>query len=185
MLYNVSGVRAGNDPAKMWQQIFKSSPLRLTLSEPPQETGGSAQWKQEIEDKLDTFKKRWGHVIDPLLVPVALEVVMQPPPLSRQRGVSDLDNILREYIIPRVVSVLNPISHHVFAIGSAPTKPRMPPPSTRSGVTRFEAFRLPPAREGSSGFVSAAIVADWTGLDSVLGRVDSEIEVGRESLENS
>lgn len=59
----------------------------------------------------------------------------------------------------------------------------MPPASTRAGVTRFEAWRLPPAAESDVGFVSVAIVADMTGYDDTFARIDNEIERWRNSLE--
>jgi len=109
MLYNVSSRALGIDLAAMWEQT-SSTPLRITLSELPQATDGSTLWKREIEDKLRAFQARFGWLIDPLLVPVALEVVIKPPPQSRQNGPRDLDNVLRTYLIPRVVEILKPVS---------------------------------------------------------------------------
>jgi hypothetical protein len=50
-------------------------------------------------------------------------------------------------------------------------------------VTRYEAWRLPPAAEGAAGSVSVAIVADKTGYDDTFGRIDKQIEKWRASLE--
>jgi hypothetical protein len=80
----------------------------------PQQKGASALWKQEIEKKLHEFQTKWGRIVDPLLVPIALEVVVKPPPPSRERNLHDLDNVLRTYLIPRVVEILNPVSHFAF-----------------------------------------------------------------------
>jgi hypothetical protein len=60
------------------------------------------------ETKLRAFQARFGWLVDPLLIPVALEVVIKPPPASRQNGLHDLDNVLRNYLIPRVVDILRP-----------------------------------------------------------------------------
>jgi hypothetical protein len=46
-------------------------------------------------------------------VPVALEAMIKPPP-SRQNGLHDLDNVLRTYLIPRVVDILKPVSHYAY-----------------------------------------------------------------------
>lgn len=85
-MYNVSGRHLGFDLAAMWEQMFTSTPLRIQLSELPQVTGASALWKQEIETKLRAFQARFGWLVDPLLIPVALEVVIKPPPASRQNN---------------------------------------------------------------------------------------------------
>ena len=200
MLYNVPGRGFGFDVAQEWEQIFASTPLRISLSELPHLDGESKLWKQEIEAKLREFQARFGLLIDPLLVPVALEVVIKPPPPSRQRGLHDLDNVLRTYLIPRVVEILKPVSRYAFALDSQAMKrgaqepfadahdtqrgarfPK-PPASTRFGVTRYEAWRLPPASEGSNGFVSVAIVTALTRHKDVLGQIDDEIEDWRESF---
>ena len=200
-MYNVSGRGFGLDLAAAWEQMFASTPLRITLSELPQVTGASAVWKEEIDQKLREFQTRFGWLIDPLLVPVALEVVIKPPPPRRQNGLHDLDNVLRSYLIPRVVEILKPVSHFAFTLdveamrrdapelfkgrGDRSTCSAKPPASTRAGVTRYEAWRLPPAAEGENGFVSMAIVTDLTGHDDIFGKIDDEIEYWREGLEGS
>ena len=197
-LYNVSGRAFGIDLAAMWENIFASSPLRIHLSELPQVTGASAQWEREIDSKLRVFQTHFGWLVDPLLVPVALEVVIKPPPPSRQNGLHDLDNVLRRYLIPRVVGILKPVSHYAFTLDATAAKesPKelkiggktihlpTPPASTKSGVTRYEAWRLPPAAEGEQGFVSVAIVADLIGDDDTLCEVDDAIGHWRESLDS-
>ncbi len=156
MLYNVSGRGFGLDLAGTWEQMFASTPLRVTLSELPQVTGASAVWMEEIDQRLREFQTRFGWLIDPLLVPIALEVVIKPPPPSRQNGLHDLDNVLRSYLIPRVVEILKPVSHFAFTLDveavrrDAPklfkrgvdwsTRFPKPPASTRAGVTRYEAW---------------------------------------------
>jgi hypothetical protein len=198
MMYNVAGYDI--DLANWWEQTFASSPFRIRLTELPEVKGASALWKHEIDEKLRAFQAQFGWLIDPLLVPVALEVVIKPPPTSRQNGLHDLDNVLRTYLIPRVVDILKPVSHYSFTLdneairrdapesltrGSGRPSRRKPPASTKSGVTRYEAWRLPPAREGSDGFVSVAIVTDMMGNGDVLGQIDEEIEEWRKLLEDS
>jgi hypothetical protein len=63
-------------PPSLWEETFFLSPLRIRLSELPQVKGFSSIWEQEIETKLQDFQARLGWLIDPLLVPVALEVVI-------------------------------------------------------------------------------------------------------------
>jgi len=190
-MYNV----AGFDLSATWEQIFATTPLRICLSELPQISGTSKLWKQQIEQKLHIFQAKWGWLVNPLLIPVALEVVIKPPPANRQNGWHDLDNVLRNYVIPRFIDVLKPVSHHAFTrderapceplrIGGKIIRVPTPPASTKFGVTRYEAWRLPPAEEGSRGFVSVAIVADISGHDDTLRRIDDEVERRLRALEN-
>lgn len=99
------------------------------------------------------------------------------------------------YVIPRFIDVLKPVSHHAFTrderapceplrIGGKIIRVPTPPASTKFGVTRYEAWRLPPAEEGSRGFVSVAIVADISGHDDTLRRIDDEVERRLRALEN-
>lgn len=199
-MYNVSGRALGIDFAEIWEQTFASTPLRILLSELPQVKGASMLWKEEIDAKLRDFQSRLGWLIDPLLVPVALEAVIKPPPPSRQNNLHDLDNVLRTYLIPRVIDILEPVSDYAFTLDEealrrdAPelfSNPRSswhngisrPPASTKAGVTRYEAWRLPPANEGSQGFVSVAVVADMTGHGNTFRQIDDEIEDWQESLD--
>ncbi len=189
-MYNASDDLIGNP--QWFEQLFAATPLRIRLNELPQVDGSSDRWKAEIDERVTKFKERFGWLIDPLLVPVALEVVIKPSPLSRQRGLHDLDNVLRTYLIPRVVEILKPVSHHAFTIDMEAIKrdaPELvgrfgapPPLSTKAGVTRYEAWRLPPATEGSQGFVSVGVVRDITGHGDIFGQIDDEIEKWVESL---
>ena len=180
MLFNLHGAGSSFDSTRLWEEAYADSLFRIRLSELPQATGQSDSWKKEIDTKLADFKARCGSLIDPLLVPVALEVVIRPPPPSRQKNVHDLDNVLRTYLLPRVFEALKPPSDYAFTIGQLATD--MPPVSTRIGVTRYEAWRLPPASEGSNGFVSLAVVTDMTGLDGAMSAVEDLTDKWAESL---
>jgi hypothetical protein len=198
-MYNITGRNI--DLVEWREETFASAPFRIRLTDLPQVKGASALWKEEIDERLRAFQAQFGWLIDPLLVPVALEVVIKPPPTSRQRGLHDLDNVLRTYLIPRVVDVLRPLSHYSFTrdietirrvapesvkhFADSYARSSKPPASTKYGVTRYEAWRLPPAREGSEGFVSVAIVADTFGNGDLLGQIDDEIEEWREWLEGA
>jgi hypothetical protein len=49
-----------------------------------------------------------------------------------------------------------------------------PPPGTKSGVTRYEAWRLP-ALPNELGFVSVALVADIDAKGDLLDKMDESI----------
>ena len=198
VLYDRSLAEVGVDFRTMFERLFFSTPLRIELSELPQVDGSSDIWRAEIDTKLKDFLNKFRGLIDPLLIPVSLEVLIKAPPDTRRRGLHDLDNVLRKYLIPKVVDILKPPSDLAFtfdfeAMKRAAAKsggrfrlgagPKVPPASTRFGVTRYEAWRLPPARNGEKGFVGLAVVADSSSCGDVLGQINDEIKRWSERLE--
>ena len=137
------------------EKMFCETPFRILLEELPQENGSSGRYKATLEKEIQAFQARFRRLLEPLLIPVALEVVIKPPPPSRTRALHDLDNVLRDYLIPRVVDTLKPPSDIAWTVdieqlkssGSKyakhwEEKTRSMPASTRIGLTRFEAWRL-------------------------------------------
>lgn len=166
----------GSKSRLRWEEVFALSSFRIMLSEPPQAEGGSTLLKKEIDEKLADLQSRFRFVFEPLLAPVAVEVLIKPPPPRRQRAVHDLDNVLRTYLVPRVVDMFKPPSNYDFAFAPISTHDlSLPPLSTRFGLTRYEAWRLPPASDDERGFICLAIVHDPSGLDDVLGKVDTKV----------
>lgn len=190
------------DIADMWEKVFAMSPLRIKLSELPHEKDSSRIWKAEIEQKLKEFQAKHDWLFNPMLTPVALEVVIRPPAPSRIKALHDLDNVLRTYLMPKVLKILQPISDHAFSVDfdalarrlDTPEVPagfaawvrarKTPPASTRIGVTRYDAWRLPPAADGEKGFVSVALVSDMTGTNGVTQRLDRDLEDWEEIVRN-
>jgi hypothetical protein len=146
-----------------------------------------------VAAEIAAFKKRWDWAIDPLVVAVALEVVVRPNPNTPVAVLHDLDNIVRDYLIPGIVPAFGTVSDHRWTInfeelrasnpsladswGPDPTPPR----STREGVTRYEVWRLPPV-DGQPGFVSAALVADMDAKGDLMDQADEHIRDWRKEL---
>ena len=80
MMFNLPGRRLAFDSSRMWDDAFASSLCHIRLTELPQSDGQSAGWKKEISAKVEEFRTRWAHLLDPLLIPVAVQVVVRPPP---------------------------------------------------------------------------------------------------------
>jgi hypothetical protein len=160
----------------------------VTLGALPQAPGQSDAFKPEIELAIENFKQRWDWIIQPLVNAVALEVIVQPP-LSVPKGVlHDLDNVVRDYLLPRFVPAFGTVSDYTWTIdfdqlarrdpdlrkrwGHNPT----PPKGTRDGVTRYEVWRLPPTPSGSKGFLIVALVADDGQQRTVLRQIDDQVD---------
>ncbi len=179
------GIPTGFDKS-MWAQLVGDSKLRLQVGELPIAAGGSAAFKQRVSDEIAAFKKRWDWVISPLVIAVGLEVVVRPNPKTPAAVLHDLDNIVRDYLIPGIVPAFGTVSDQRWNIdfddlrkrdpklaaswGANPT----PPAGTRNGVTRYEAWRLP-AVEGEPGFVSVALVADIDAKGDLMDQMDEHI----------
>jgi hypothetical protein len=128
-----------------------------------------------------------------------LELDHQPPCRRRSVGgrcstepedaggsAHDLDNIVRDYLLPGIVPSFGTVSDHRWTIDFYDLRQRdpklaaswapnpTPPTGTKWGVTRYEAWRLP-AVTGELGFVSVALVADMDAKGDLMDQVDKNI----------
>jgi hypothetical protein len=170
----------------MWAQLVGESKLRLQFGELPIANGGSDFFKRTVTAEIAAFKQRWDWIISPLVVAVALEVVVRPNPKTPAAVLHDLDNIVRDYLLPGIAPSFGTVSDHRWTIDFDELRQRdpklaaswgpnpTPPPGTKSGVTRYEAWRLP-AVAGEPGFVSVALVADMDAKGDLMDQVDKNI----------
>ncbi|HZV07562.1 MAG TPA: hypothetical protein VE999_20925 [Gemmataceae bacterium] len=194
MLFDVPKTGIATPFPAMWNDMIQNSSLRMHVGELPTKSGEAALFKQRVEASVADFKRRWDWLISPLVVPVALQVVVRPSPDTPKGVLHDLDNIVRDYLLPRIIPTFGTVSDHRWLIDFEEMRRRdpqaaawlgenpAPPKGTRSGVTRYEAWRLPPAKEGQGGFVSAAIVLDNAVTEDVFGQIDRHIDKWAESL---
>lgn len=186
------GIPAGFDKG-MWANLVGESKLRLQVGELPIATGGSSAFKQKVVDEIAAFKTRWDWIINPLVVAVALEVIVRPNPKTPPAVLHDLDNIVRDYLIPGIVPAFGTVSDHRWTIDFTELRSRdpklteswgaypTPPAGTRNGVTRYEVWRLP-AVENEPGFVSVALVADIDAKGDMMAQMDEHIREWRKNL---
>jgi hypothetical protein len=179
----------------LWNEVMRQAPVRIHLGELPSVPGTSDAFKQRIDAELTTFQQKWNWLISPLVVPVGLEVVVRPSPGTPKAVLHDLDNIVRDYLMPRVVPKFGTVTDHRWLIDFDDLKRRdpklraswgpnpTPPKGTRDGVTRYDAWRLPPAKPGETGFVSVALVADTEFAGDFFHRIDDQIERWAETLD--
>jgi hypothetical protein len=188
------GIPTGIDKS-LWADLLGKSKLRLQVGELPIATGGSSVFKQKVTDEIAAFKQRWDWIIDPLVIAVALEVVVRPNAKTPPGVLHDLDNIVRDYLIPGIVPAFGTVSDRRWTIDVAELRTRdpkladawrlnpTPPAGTRNGVTRYEVWRLP-AVEDEPGFVSVALVADMDATGDIMEQVDERIDEWRDTLDD-
>lgn len=176
------GIPTGIDKGT-WAGLIGESKLRLQVGELPISPGGSSAFRQKVANEIATFKSRWDWIIDPLVVAVALEVIVRPNPKTPPAVLHDLDNIVRDYLVPGIVPAFGTVSDHRWTIDFDELRARdpklaqswgpnpTPPSGTRNGVTRYEVWRLP-AVENEPGFVSVALVADMDAKPDLMGQMD-------------
>ena len=173
--------------ADLQTNFLAQTPIRLQIGELPVRHGESQAFRDRIKQEVATFKKRWDWMLKPLLVPVGLEVVIRPNSRTPSTVLHDLDNVVREYLIPQIVPSFGVVSDYRWIIDSEELRTKdpewaerhermMPPKGTKAGVYAYQAWRIPPA-EGQPGFVSVALVdaLDYTTSDPFT-LVDSRIE---------
>lgn len=174
-----------------WAQMTTESRLRLQIGSLPLASGGSAAFKASIDVEIAAFKKRWDWIISPLVLPVGLEVIVRLDAKTPPGVLHDLDNIVRDYLIPKIVPSFGTVTDYRWTIDSkvlqgdpkfAASWGPMPPAGTKSGVTRYEVWRLPPVK-GEPGFVSVAIVGDADVDGDKMEMADRTIEKWSETLQ--
>lgn len=155
----------------MWDSIVRDHPLRINFGELPMAPGSSTNFIAHADEQLHAFAKSWERFIRPLVVPVGVQVVVRPAPATPKGVLHDLDNIIRDYVLPKVIPTFNTVTAHRWTVDFDelrridPALARRweaepgPPKGTRAGVTHYEVWRLPPAASGSRGFVSVALVS--------------------------
>jgi hypothetical protein len=181
--------------AEPWPSIVRQTSVRIQLGDPPSHAGDSSAFKQKIDEALKDFETRWGWLISPLVVPVGLQVVVQPNSSAVVGTQNDLDNMVRDYLLPRIVPKFGTVTDHKWTIDfeemkrAAPDVAKLwgasplPPKGTKNGVTGYEVWRLPPAPAGQPGFVSVAMTAQPEQEGDLMQQVDVKIRRWAELLD--
>jgi hypothetical protein len=175
--------------AEFWNEVMREAPIHIHVGELPATHGGSAAFGERITAELTAFRQEWDWLISPLVVPVGLEVIVRPASSMSSAVLHDLDNIVRYYLLPQVVPKFGTVTDFRWAIDPKdleelgrgdPSFTRllstsMLPKATKSGITRYNAWRLPPASRWESAFVSVALVA-YTNFHDLFRQIDDQID---------
>lgn len=173
---------------EIWMSLLSESKNRIQVGELPITKGSSGVFKQMVLEQVTAFKSRYDWLINPLVVPVALEVIIRPNPETPPAVLHDLDNVVRDYLIPAIVPKFGTVTDSRWTIDIEELKRTnpaiarsmepnlMPPAGTKSGVTRYEVWRLPPVA-GKPGFVSVALIADIDATGDLMDEIKKLSEI--------
>ena len=184
--------------AHLWQEsnerltaFFRRNTFRIHLDELPQQEGTYEAYVRHVQEQMEQYRVRFGWILQPLRVPIALQVIVKPPPPARASGLNDLDNVARRFVIPQLVEAFAPPADIAWTIDIDRIRRRDPaaaaewlarqaelPKTAQIGLTRFEAWRVPP--DNDPGFVSAAMVADVGEFWDPFIEMDETIEMLQE-----
>lgn len=178
---------------KMNRQLvdfFRRHRLRIHLNELPFKPGTSGQYIADVDTQIQKFIQTWRWVLQPLRIPLALQVITRPSPSAgKDPPKNDLDNVVRNYVIPKIVEAFAPPSDIAWTVNldrlstenAAWWQERRKGIPREPQVRRYEAWRLPV--DGTRGFVSVSLVPDIGDLSGSLMRIDEVIEEWQASRE--
>jgi hypothetical protein len=116
MLFDVPKTGIATPFPAMWNDMIQNSSLRMHVGELPTRSGEAALFRQRVEASVADFKRRWDWLISPQVVPVALQLVVRPSPDTPKGVLHDLDNIVRDYLLPQIVPTFGTMTDYRWLI---------------------------------------------------------------------
>jgi len=167
------------------------SPFRIGLPALPT-VGQSEYFRNAVREQIRIFRDKLAHLMQPLKMQVGLEVLVRPRFGSNKSELFDLDNLVRDYLLPQFLNQFSPPSDFLHTVEFFEqeneeryiTEMRQRrdalPKGVRMGVVRYEVFRLPPAiAESPNGYVIVNLTDCTYGGSSIFRRIDSAVEKAR------
>lgn len=154
---------------KLADRHFQDPMLRIVFGELPHQPGTSARFRAQVTEQLEQFQARYRWILHPLRIPVGLDVVVKPPPArAGSHGRHDLDNVVRDYILPRAATL--------FAVTG---QERDVTSGERPGISQYRAWRLPRHdNDDTPGYVSVGVTAAYARFHgSLYDQIDSAMAI--------
>lgn len=157
-------------------------PIRMKLPRIPINNHETKEYRKLIYEAFVAYKQKFK-LLDPLYIPVALEVIYKPP-LKSINFIKDLDNIMRDFIIPIFHDIYKPPPTFMHAIdltkihnndlkGKYALFLKDFPKSVPYSVSRYEIFKIDRhENDEDDGFLCIGITH---GSYSLWNRVDKAI----------
>lgn len=169
------------------ERVVKS-PFRIELPALPT-VGQAERFRGAIKHEVEAFREKLDHLMQPLKMQVGLEVIVRPRHAANESELFDLDNLVRDYLLPHVLEQFRPPSDFLHAVGfehmpgDTPYLKEMQkrrdalPTGVATGIVQYEIFRLPPAPADSpEGYVTVNLTNCAYGGESVFRRMDDVIK---------
>lgn len=196
-LYRLNSSRGDdvlNELMRSFRQTSESwvlqAPFRIILPPLPTHNGSDA-FKAAVRQAFKEFGSSFRWLMLPLKIPVGIEVVVKPPHGANKGELFDLDNVVRTYLMNSIHKELSPPSDYLHAvdldyevISSDATakilremrdRREALPKVVRTGVVRYEVFRLPEAAaDCPDGYVTVNLTHGLENAD-IFRRIDRVI----------
>ena len=165
--------------------LLLKSPIKIQLPRIPVNKGEGNQFKEEVREAMMEYREKY-EILTPLMTPVGLEVIHKPP-IASEGFHKDLDNIMREFIIPIFHEEFKPpISHLSNAnlnsikdeemLNNIKKMKSKIPKSIEHSIVKYEIFEIPRAPDDKEdGFISMNISEAHRGIRSNIGNRIKEI----------
>jgi Holliday junction resolvase RusA-like endonuclease len=197
-MFGVAGAHRVDDSVRLdsfrselsdtWTRVFNENPIRIKLDTLPQRPGDSEHYKAHITTQLEAFQRQFRWIVEPLLTPVAMQVIVRPPYTRNSSVLHDLDNVVRDYLVPQFTQALKPPTNVLLTLDleahsrhTSEGTNRWPgrlgsvPKSANVGLTKYQAWRMQNSDAKAEGFVSVALVADAHNSTDFFRHIDSVI----------
>jgi len=186
-IYNTSEFFQKNLPlrelAKIVSEWVTASPIRIQLPSLPTKEDEKKQFKEEIRKCLIEFRSHYD-ILQPLYIPVVVEVIYKPP-LASEGFYKDLDNIIREFVLPIFHEEFKPPPTHASIFDSVKINDDKPlkemieriPKSVPYSVAGYEIVEIPRHPEDKEdGLLVVGISPGSFASHSLWYRIDEVIE---------
>ncbi|MBW1677721.1 MAG: hypothetical protein JRJ79_14240 [Deltaproteobacteria bacterium] len=167
------------------------SPIRMQLPSLPTEEGQRNQYKEHIREYMRGFQTHYD-ILQPLYIPVIIEVIYKPP-IASEGFYKDLDNIIRDFILPIFHEEFRPPPTHGSVFTSVEYEDGDPlegmirdiPKSVPYSVAGYEIVEIPRHPDDEEdGFLVVGLSPGSFASHSLWYRIDDIIEKWGKCIEN-
>lgn len=168
------------------------SSIRIQLPSLPTEEGQRNQYKEQIREYMRGFRTHYD-ILQPLYIPVIIEVIYKPP-IASVGFYKDLDNIIRDFILPIFHDEFKPPPTHGSVFSSAEYEDGDPlegmirdiPKSVPYSVAGYEIVEIPRhPNDEEDGFLVVGLSPGSYANHSLWYRIDEVIEKWGECIRDT
>lgn len=162
----------------------KRLPVRINLPQIPSQDGETPTFEAEVKRIMGAFSKRYS-ILQELQIPIGLEVIYKPPYTSADFS-KDLDNIMREYILPPFNEYFKPPVEYLANLDITKVKEEWMkgrinaiPKSVRFSISRYDIMEVPRLPNdttdgylciGFSGHMFPEYSSIWDRIDTIIDK---------------